>query len=148
MTGEDIERAIEFLLKSQATLGGQVAGLAEQVGEVNRIISEQAQSQSQLNGALTRAITDLAESQRQTDTRIAEVEERSVRRYDDIDARLDRMIAAAAAADARIAETAARADARIAEAEERNSRRYDELDARLDRLVGVVERLAGGRGAQ
>jgi predicted metal-dependent hydrolase len=135
MTGEEIERAIEFLLKNQATLEGQLA-------ETNRIIRMHAESQTEFIQIVTKAISDLAESQRRTDTHIAEAEERSARRHEEIDARIDRMVEAGARTDERLAEVATRADARIAEAEARNSRRYDELDARLDRLVGVVERLA------
>jgi predicted metal-dependent hydrolase len=124
MTGEEIERAIEFLLKNQATLEGQLA-------ETNRIIQMHAETQTEFIQIVTKALSDLAESQRRTDARIAEVDERSTRRNEEIDARLDRMI-----------EASAQADARIAEAEARNSRRHADIDARLDRLVGVVERLA------
>jgi hypothetical protein len=134
MTGEEVERAIEFLLKSQASLEGQIA-------ETNRIVQMHAETQTEFIQIVTKAISDLAEAQRRagvlsaeairdladaqrrTDARTAEVEERSARRHEEI-------------------------DARIAKAEERGAHRYDELDARLDRLVGVVERLAGGRGTQ
>src|SRR4051794_22279231 len=102
MSGEEIERAIEFLLKSQATLEGQVAGLAEQVGETNRVIGEinrvigemnhiireQAVSQSELNQAMTKAITDLAEVQRRTETkvdRLADIATQSHLRQDETD---------------------------------------------------------------
>jgi methyl-accepting chemotaxis protein len=89
MTDGEVERAIEFLLKSQANLeikigglAGQVEGLIEQVGEINHIIRAQAESQSQLNELMTRAITELAEAQ-----------QRTVVRLDQTDARLDRLAA-------------------------------------------------------
>ena len=85
MTGEESERAIEFLLKNQATLEGQLAA-------TNRIIRMHAETQTEFIQIVTKAISDLAESQRRTDARIAEVEERSARRHDNIDARLDRLV--------------------------------------------------------
>jgi peptidoglycan hydrolase CwlO-like protein len=56
MTGEEMERAIEFILQHQATL-------EEQIAETNRLMQMQATSQSELNQFLTAAITNLAESQ-------------------------------------------------------------------------------------
>jgi hypothetical protein len=70
MTSEEMERAIEFLLRSQAKHDAQIAELREQVAETNRIVQMSTESQSQLNEMLTKAITDLAVSQRQTDARL------------------------------------------------------------------------------
>ena len=101
MTDEEVERAIEFLLKSQAnletkveSLAEKVEGLVEQVGEINSIIRMQADSQSQLNEMFTRAITELAEAQRRTETkvdRLADIATRSNLRQDETDARLERL---------------------------------------------------------
>jgi predicted nucleic acid-binding Zn-ribbon protein len=73
MTGEEVERAIEFLLTSQAKHDAQIA-------ELHNIIREQATSQSELNQAMTKAITDLAEAQ-----------QRTVAKVNETDARLDRL---------------------------------------------------------
>lgn len=44
MTGEEMERAIDFLLKSQATLEARIEqvnqNLSEQIGELNNSIAE------------------------------------------------------------------------------------------------------------
>ncbi len=63
MTGEEMERAIEFLLKSQANLETQIA-------ETNRQLSVYAETQSEFIRATTQSITGLAEAQAQTDARL------------------------------------------------------------------------------
>jgi hemoglobin-like flavoprotein len=63
MTGEEMERAIEFLLQNQATL-------EERVTELSRIMQMQAESQGQLNQTLTTAITALAEAQTKTEAKV------------------------------------------------------------------------------
>jgi hypothetical protein len=63
MTGEEMERAIEFLLQNQATL-------EERVTELSRIMQMQAESQGQLNQTLTTAITTLAEAQTKTEAKV------------------------------------------------------------------------------
>ena len=63
MTGEEMERAIEFLLQHQAIL-------EEQIAETNRLMQVQARSQSELNETLTRAITTLAEAQSKTEAKV------------------------------------------------------------------------------
>lgn len=63
MTGEEMERAIEFLLQNQATL-------EERVTELSRIMQMQAESQGQLNQTLTIAITTLAEAQQKTESKV------------------------------------------------------------------------------
>jgi hypothetical protein len=63
LTGEEMERAIEFLLQNQAALG-------ERVTELSRIMQVQAESQGQLNQTLTTAITTLAEAQTKTEAKV------------------------------------------------------------------------------
>ena len=74
MTGEEMERAIEFLLQHQATLEEHVKQVTErieqvntnlggQIAELNRVVQMQASSQAELNQMLTTAITNLAEAQ-------------------------------------------------------------------------------------
>jgi chromosome segregation ATPase len=94
MKNEEIERAIGFLLESQAKHDTQIA-------ELHNIIREQSASRSELNQAMTQAITDLAEAQRRTETkverladkvdRLADIVERGNARQNETDARLDRL---------------------------------------------------------
>jgi len=84
MTGEEMERAIEFLLQNQATLEtrvaktqeqifqtqGQLSQAVESIAELNRIVRMQADSQGQLNQMLTQAITGLAEAQVKTEAKV------------------------------------------------------------------------------
>jgi chromosome segregation ATPase len=91
MTGEEMERAIEFLLQHQGTLEGRIertqvqlsetqaqlsetqAQLSEtqaQIAELGRVVRMQAESQSQLNQTLTTAISALAEAQLKTETKV------------------------------------------------------------------------------
>jgi hemoglobin-like flavoprotein len=63
MTGQEMERAIEFLLQNQATF-------EERVTELSRIMQMQAESQGQLNQTLTTAITTLAEAQQKTEAKV------------------------------------------------------------------------------
>lgn len=70
MSGEEMERAVEFLLASQAKHDAQIGELRDQVAELNRVITMQSESQTQFNQTITNAITALVESQRQTDARL------------------------------------------------------------------------------
>jgi chromosome segregation ATPase len=70
MTGEEMERAIEFLLQSHATLEERVAQTQAQLGELSRVVQMQAESQGQLNQTLTTAMTALAEAQSKTETKV------------------------------------------------------------------------------
>ncbi|HYP01704.1 MAG TPA: hypothetical protein VER76_16045 [Pyrinomonadaceae bacterium] len=69
-----MERAIEFLLQSQANLEAQVAGLGQHVaemgqhvGEMGRQLSAYAETQSQFIEVVTTAITNLADAQARTE---------------------------------------------------------------------------------
>jgi hypothetical protein len=70
MTGEEMERAIEFLLQSQATFDERVTQTQEQLAELTRVVRMQADSQSQLNQTLTTAISALAEAQAKTEAKV------------------------------------------------------------------------------
>ncbi|MDQ1610566.1 MAG: hypothetical protein QOG00_497 [Pyrinomonadaceae bacterium] len=63
MTGEEMERAIEFLLQSQANLEAKIA-------ETNRIIQLQAETQTEFIQIVTHTMTGLAEAQSRTDERL------------------------------------------------------------------------------
>jgi chromosome segregation ATPase len=84
MTGEEMERAIEFLLQHQAIFEGRIermqAQLSEtqaqvsetqaQLTELGRVVQMQAESQSQFNQTLTSAVTALAEAQLKTEAKV------------------------------------------------------------------------------
>jgi ABC-type transporter Mla subunit MlaD len=81
MTGEEMERAIEFILQNQATLeerieqvnrdlGGRLGQAVEAIAELNRVVQMQAESQGQLNQTLTTAITTLADAQSKTEAKV------------------------------------------------------------------------------
>jgi ABC-type transporter Mla subunit MlaD len=84
MTGEEMERAIEFLLQNQATLEqrveqtqtqlsqtqGQLGQVVESIAALNRVVTLQAESQGQLNQTLTTAVTALAEAQAKTEAKV------------------------------------------------------------------------------
>jgi chromosome segregation ATPase len=70
MTGEEMERAIEFLLQNQATLEQRVEQTQAQLSELTRVVQMQADSQGQLNQTVTTAITALAEAQAKTETKV------------------------------------------------------------------------------
>jgi hypothetical protein len=86
MTGEEMERAIEFLLQNQATLeerleqvnrdlGGRLAETQAQLGELTAVVRMQADSQGQFNQTLTTAVTALAEAQAKTESKVARLVE-------------------------------------------------------------------------
>ena len=70
MTGEEMERAIEFLLQNQATLEQRVEQTQAQLDGLVRVVTLQSESQGQLNQTLTTAITTLAEAQAKTEAKV------------------------------------------------------------------------------
>jgi prefoldin subunit 5 len=83
MTGEEMERAIEFLLKNQADFAARqdrtdarLDELTAQVSETGRQLATYAQTQSQFIEIVTTAMTSLAESQAQTDAKLKQTDDR------------------------------------------------------------------------
>jgi hypothetical protein len=74
VTGEEMERAIDFLLKSQANLEQRIeqvnANLGARIEGTNRLIGELAQTQNQFIQTVTRVFEQQAEFNRRTDERI------------------------------------------------------------------------------
>jgi hypothetical protein len=70
MTGEEMERAIEFLLKSQADHDARLDELTVQVQETSRQLSAYAETQSGFIGITSRNIDALTAAQAQTDARL------------------------------------------------------------------------------
>lgn len=74
MTGEEMERAIEFLLQNQATLEERIEQVNRDLGgrlaELTAIVRMQADSQGQLNQTLATTVTALAEAQTRTEAKV------------------------------------------------------------------------------
>ncbi len=74
MTGEEMERAIEFLLQNQATLEERIEqvnrDLGGRIAELTAVVRMQADSQSQFNQTLTTAVNALAEVQAKTEAKV------------------------------------------------------------------------------
>jgi chromosome segregation ATPase len=89
MTGEEMERAIEFLLQGQANLQARIA-------ETNRIVQLQAETQSEFIQIVTSTFERMEARQTRLEEMIAETNRsiaESNARAADSDARLDRLAA-------------------------------------------------------
>ncbi|HZH29509.1 MAG TPA: hypothetical protein VEY11_01845 [Pyrinomonadaceae bacterium] len=77
MTGEEMERAIEFLLQSQANFEARMSVFEaqqrrtdEQIAETGRQLAAYAEMQSEFIRSATESITGLAEAQERTDAKL------------------------------------------------------------------------------
>jgi hypothetical protein len=70
MTGEEMERAIEFLLKSQADHQVRLDELTAQIAETNRIVQLNAETQSQFIQTVTRVFEAQDRINTRTDERL------------------------------------------------------------------------------
>ena len=74
MTGEEMERAIDFLLKSQANLEQRIeqvnVNLSARIEETNALVGHLAETQNQFIETVTRTFEEQAEFNRRTDVRI------------------------------------------------------------------------------
>ena len=70
MTGEEMERAIEFLLQGQANHQVRLDQLTQQIAETNRQLQTYAETQSEFIGIMSRNVDALTTAQAQTDTRL------------------------------------------------------------------------------
>ena len=119
MTGEEMERAIEFLLQSQANHQARLDQLTQQIAETNRIVQLQAETQTEsiqivtrhieaqgeINASLRASVHELASAQTRTDERIARMNalvSETDRRGSETDARLDRISAMLIATSSRV----------------------------------------------
>jgi hypothetical protein len=82
MTGEEMERAIEFLVKSQAAHDTRLDQLTAQVSETSRQLQVYAETQSEFIQIVTESMKGLAEAQARTERTVGET-----------NARLDRLAA-------------------------------------------------------
>jgi DNA anti-recombination protein RmuC len=74
VTGEEMERAIDFLLKSQANLEQRIeqvnSNLAARIEETNKLLGLFAQTQNEFMQTVTQTFEAQAEFNRRTDERI------------------------------------------------------------------------------
>ncbi|MGI9108031.1 MAG: hypothetical protein ACR2G4_17515 [Pyrinomonadaceae bacterium] len=70
MTGEEMERAIEFLLQGQADHQVRLDQLTQQIAETNRQLQTYAETQSEFIGIMSRNVDALTTAQAQTDARL------------------------------------------------------------------------------
>lgn len=140
MTGDEMERAIEFILQSQANhesrlgeLTEKTNQLTEQIAETNKLVRLHAETQTAFIQIVTRHIeaqveinASLRASINQADVRIKQADVK----IKQADTRIKQ-------ADVKISQ----AGARIKQADAKTSR----TDTRLDRLEALVERYIEGR---
>jgi chromosome segregation ATPase len=122
MTGEEMERAIGFLLQGQANHEARLGALTEQVGVLTDKVNQLAEQVAETN----RIVQFHAETQ----TQFIQIVTSHIEAQGEINASL------------RI--TINQTDARLTQADEKISR----TDARLDRLEALVERYIEGRHGQ
>lgn len=103
MTSEEMGRAIEFLLKSQAALEARVEQTNEQLAETNRQLGEFAdtqagimqvmtrtfEAQAQINESFRTAILNLAAAQTRTEEAVARLAEAQAHTDKRLDALID-----------------------------------------------------------
>ena len=137
MTNDEIERALEFLVKSQADFHARQTAFEErtavfevrqeqtsqQIAELGMQLRVYAETQSQFIQIVTESMSRLADAQAHTDKKVTELSQK-------------------------IAEVNAHCSAQIAESNARLDEKIAETNARLDRLAAMVERnITGGNGA-
>lgn len=107
MTNEEMERALEFLVKSQAAFDARQAAfegrqaafdarleqIGRQIAETGRQLQIYAETQSEFIQIVTASMTRLSESQARADQLIAESNARLDEKIADTNARLDRLAA-------------------------------------------------------
>jgi hypothetical protein len=82
MTNEEMERGIEFLLKSQANFEAQLVQTSQQLealartqAEFTQFVQSNLKAQSELNESLRETVRALTISQARTDERLSDLEQ-------------------------------------------------------------------------
>lgn len=76
MTGEEMERAIEFLLQGQANFEVKLEQTNQQVAETSRQLQSYAETQSEFIQIVTTAMQGLAAAQSRTNEHLVQTDER------------------------------------------------------------------------
>lgn len=123
MTGDELDRAIDFLLKAGARCEARIEqvnqNLGDRIEETRQLLAEYARTQSNFIQVVTRRFEQQDEINRQHDETIQELKETN----------------------RRIAETIRM----LAEADRTQAAAQSRTDERLDILVNTVERYISGR---
>jgi chromosome segregation ATPase len=161
MTGEEMERAIEFLLKNQASFESGLVELKEQISETNKqllmhaetqteliqIVTRNAEDQRRFNAEFRVALRELAAAQARTDESLRNLSA-SQEHTDDS---LRNLSAAQARTDGQLNQTneqLKRTDGslrNLAEAQARTDERLNRTGDNLDSLAETVRRFVEGR---
>ena len=130
MNGEEMQRAIEFLLEHQATLEQRIEQTNAQLAQTNEQLAQTNEQLAQTNaqlGELSRqvgALSDQVSAYAETQSEFIEIATRSIEALTAAQLRTERAVVQLA-------------------------KRQDETDARLDRLTVLIERfVTGGRNGQ
>jgi len=127
MTGDEMERAIEFLIQNQAKFDALLERNAKQIAETDRQLQLTAETLSEFIRIVTNTIQALNESQSRMDERLTRNDERLGER---------------------LAQNDERFNERIAELDRKFTERTAQTDERLNRLAELVERhIREGRDA-
>ena len=162
MTGEEMERAIEFLLKNQAGFDAKLDRLADQVSETSKQVAEMngrlrmhaetqteliqislrnAEEQRQINAEFRAAIRALAAAQTRTDESLRQLSSAQAR----TDESLRQLSSAQARTDAQLSQTN-ESLRNLAEAQTRTDERLNRTSDNLNSLAETVRRFVEGRG--
>jgi hypothetical protein len=130
MTGEEMQRAIEFLLEHHATLEARVEQTNAQLGELARRLEAYAETQSEFIEIATHSIQALTDAQLRTEQVMTQLTGAQLR--------TEQMMAQLLGAQLRAEQVVTQIITRQVE-----------TDARLDRLTQIVEQFVnGGRDGQ
>jgi len=99
MTGEELDRAIEFLLQGQANyqvrldeLAAQIAATNRQIAETNRVVQHQGETLSEFIRIVTSSFGRMAAAEARADKKIAESRARTDQLIAENNARTDQRI--------------------------------------------------------
>jgi chromosome segregation ATPase len=154
MTGDEMERAIDFLLQGQANHEARLGALTERVGELTGTVNQLSETVNQLTEQVA-GTNRLMQFHAETQTNFIQIVTRHIETQVEINASLRASIKQGevkiSQADVKIKQ----ADAKIKQAEMRINQegvRLNQADAkitrtdtRLDRLEALVERYIEGR---
>jgi chromosome segregation ATPase len=133
MTNEEVERAIDFLLRSQANLEARVEQTSQQIAETNKQLAETNRQLAQT----TRQLAEMASQHAETNKLMND--------FADTQTQFIQVVTRTFEAQARINDTLAAGQARTDEALARLAEAQANSDRRLEALIDIVQ---GGRGGQ
>ena len=145
MTGEEMERAIEFLLKSQANFEGRLNETNQQIARTDRQLEIFAETQSEFIQAMLRFTESqdmLNENMRKRQVELVEAQQRTEQRISELvesQQRTDQRIS-------ELAESQQRTDQRMSELAESQQRTHQEI-SELTKAVNNLIKFSSGNGS-